>query len=156
LAGVVEKDVVSLKINPDCVRDVMLFLENNLFVIIDNGRYQFGAISINEILSDIDIRTTYTREDIVYSVFQLIQDGYIVDRGGDTYNKHHFAFNIGEILFITPKGHTFLSGIKDQKNWGKVKHILEKVGSISLSAIEAVANGVTTAMVGKYIRSIEP
>lgn len=133
----------------------MIYLENHLSIGTGNGGYRFGAVELNNVLNDEQIRTTYQWEDVVYSIFQLIQEEYIVSKGGPVFDKSHYSLSIGDILFITPKGHTFLSKIQNQKSWGTVKPILEKVGSISLSAIEAVANGVTTAMIGKYIRATD-
>lgn len=145
----------SLKINPDCVRDVMIYLEDNLSVVEEGNQYWFGCVGLSQIYCAENIRKKYNKLDVIYVVFQLIQDGYIIAKSGKSYDQLHCNVSIGSILFITPKGHAFLSGIKDKKSWMKVKPILEKVGSISLSAIEAIANGVTTAIIGSYIHAIE-
>lgn len=141
-----------MKINPNCVRDVMMFLEDNLSVEQGPGKIMFVSVSLNKILSNEDIRVTYSWEEITYSLFQLIEDGYIVSNCNPTERKIHYELKIGDILYITPKGHKFISSIKDKEAWAnKISPLFSKLGSVSLSVIETVASGITSAMLDKYI-----
>ncbi len=116
----------------------------------------FVSASLNKILSDEGIRVTYSWEEVTYSVFQLIEDGYIVSNCNPTERKLHHELEIGDILYITPKGHKFISSINNKEAWTtKISPFFSKLGSVSLSVIEATASGVTSAMLDKYIHGID-
>ena len=55
------------------------------------------------------------------------------------------------INYLTYSGHEFLERIRDEKRWGKVKGILNTVRDYSLSAISAIAEGVTSAAITSYL-----
>jgi hypothetical protein len=52
---------------------------------------------------------------------------------------------------LTPSGHQFLADIREDTNWNKVKSVLKKVGSFSISAITQAAAGVVQADMQKHL-----
>ena len=69
-----------MKLNPDCVRSVLLYLEENQ-LMDDKGL-------INPIYSSKlpDKLTKYKNSDVLYSIKQLDEYGYIETRQFDTVN----------------------------------------------------------------------
>lgn len=131
-----------MKLNYECMRDTLLFLEENLTVDCDGDLY-FGLIFLDNLYGEL---SQYSKEDIYYSVFNLKQAGLLSCNPGDDWP----IYNIDSISYITFKGHEFLSEIRDNDKWKRVKSVLGNVKTFSLSAISAAAEGVTSALIGKY------
>lgn len=131
-----------MKLNYDCLRDTLLYLEENLTVDCD-GELSFGLIYLDDLYNEL---SQYSNEDIYYSVFNLKQAEFLSCSPADDWPIYH----IDSINYITFKGHEFLSEIRDNDKWKKVKSILGNVKTFSLSAISAAAEGVTSALIGKY------
>lgn len=128
-----------MKLNPDCVKDVMIFLEDNLGI----ERNRFREVSFLSIWKNFSDQ--YTEDDLLYSLFQLEKSGYIVaDFSEDiVYNK----FTLSDVLYITPKGHDLISSTKTKGAWPATKKILSSLGSVSLSVIEAISSGVASSII---------
>ncbi len=52
---------------------------------------------------------------------------------------------------LTPSGHEFLSNVRDDKNWNKIKSISSNIGFASLKIISAIAEGVATAAINQQL-----
>ena len=109
-----------MRLNPDCIRDVMLYLEDGLSY---GGR--ISSFQISEDLSD-----RYFPEDILYSVDQLSLRGWISRSGIDG------AYAVRDIL---PEGHDFLESVRDPENYSVAKSRLLKIGAVTLGALKDVA-----------------
>lgn len=130
-----------MKLNYECMRDVLIFLEENLTVDCD-GELSFGLICLDDLYGEL---SQYSNEDIYYSVFNLKQAEFLSCSPDD-----EPIYKIYSIDYITFKGHEFLSEIRDNDKWKNVKSILGNVKTFSLSAISAVAEGVTSALIAKH------
>lgn len=73
-----------MKLNPDCVRDVLLYLEENLKI---KNSSEFSEITLKEIKEAL---SQYTEEDVFYSVYNLYQIKYIEGKINDVGNKKMF------------------------------------------------------------------
>lgn len=137
-----------MKLNPDCIRDVMLYLEENLS-ITQTGNFQ--CLDVIKTVSQIADATNHTRPDIRYSLIQLNEKGYIVSdfKLGDSKT----SYTMSTISFITPRGHDFLSSIHNEETWNKSKAVLSKFGSVSLTVIEAVSKGFADAALDRLTQS---
>ncbi len=138
-----------MKLNFDCIRATMLSLEKLLTIQHDEqGNLYMGTVDLRTLYADL---TEFSSEDIYYAVFNLDQAGYIdfneqcADDGLVLY---------GKVLNINFAGHEFLGQIRDKEQWGVVKAGLSKVRDYSLSAISAIAEGITKAAIDKYIGSL--
>ena len=65
-----------------------------------------------------------------------------------TSNDDHYKIFVAD---LSPNGHEFLSKIRDNNQWSKVKTGLSAVRNYSLSAISSVAEGVTSAAISAYL-----
>lgn len=95
-----------MTLNAKCVRDIMLFLNDNLVYDQD--------ISIpNEELD-------YSKDELIYTCEKL-QEANLID-------GKRCVLGTFEITDITNKGHIFISKIKDDKFWNK---ILSKISNLA-------------------------
>ncbi|NLZ54536.1 MAG: DUF2513 domain-containing protein [Thermoanaerobacteraceae bacterium] len=121
-----------MKLNHNCVRDLLLFIEDNLTY----STY----IYVNEIQLE-----GYTQEEIIYSADKLLDAGYI------TGTRKVFLGSDGtpqiEIKSITWDGHQFLDNIRDNKVWEQTKGILSKFSSVSIGIISNVASQVISNII---------
>lgn len=116
-----------MKLNPDCVRSILLAVEDTC----DTQHYFDSILDSNKILGE------YTEEEIAYHARQCDLSGFLYKYSSDL-NGRWSASD------LTPKGHEFLANIRSNSNWDKVKAISAKVGSKSLSALETIATSVIT------------
>lgn len=64
-----------MKINEDCIRNILLYLSVNLTLDLKDNKNNYNQISVLELMNDLS--DEYEKEDIVYSVNILYQAGYI-------------------------------------------------------------------------------
>ncbi len=122
-----------MRLNNDCVREVMLYLENNLELD--------GNIDSTYLPKAIQ---NYPADDITYSVSMLVDAEYL----SVTPIK---ALGMGPMYIIqsiTWTGHEFLDNIREPQVWKETKQITSKVGNVSLNVISQVAASVVTKMLG--------
>lgn len=132
-----------MKLNYDCVRDVLLALEESITIDVeDDGDYSYNSLLSNEIIQ-LDRLSKYSKKDIIYSVLKLIEAGYL---NGDIYNEGDglISFCVNDIKY---KGHEFLQAIKSDTVWEDVKKITIKIGSISLPIISSIASNVISKLI---------
>lgn len=131
-----------MKLNPDCVRDLLIYLEENLGVTV----HGFSSVSRLDVFKDF--REKYSYAELLYSLIQLHESGYIITDYKPDFERSTFCLQY--VFFITPKGHDLLASIYSKEDWKqKVSPILKSIGSISLSVIESVSKGVTEACLSK-------
>ena len=137
-----------MKLNPDCIRAVMIEIEKSQKYYLDERgevtKDYLSLESINEALPD------YSKEDIYYSLFNLEQAGYVN-------LSTQWASNVVyacAVNYMTFSGHEFLNGIRDSKKWSTIKKGLSVVGDYSLAVISAVSEGVANAAIGKFVDSL--
>ncbi len=121
-----------MKLNIDCVRDVLLELES----------FPMGSCSIESFENSI---SKYGRDDVTYTLMKLIEARYI--------NAKYQRSITGDIRFMdfydmTFQGHEFLEKIRSDTVWNqKLKPVFTAIGSMSLEAISSVANSAITSLV---------
>lgn len=119
-----------MKLNHDCIRSVMLYLEENL--------------KITSIIDTKDINLPeYTQEDIDYSVSKLIEANYL-DGNINRFITGTYFINVKS---ITWEGHQFLNNVRDSKVWSNTKSKLSSFSSVSINIMSQVAASVITQMI---------
>lgn len=140
-----------MKLNPDCVRDLMLFFEDKTFVIQageSGGRFHAIAPSL---VKDIQPLTRYSLEEILYHIIQLSESEYIVTDFKFNPHGEYSDFSLSSVFYLTPKGHEFSTSLNENRHWEKTKKILNSIGNVSLSVIEAVSSGVAGAAIDRLL-----
>lgn len=136
-----------MKLNPDCIRDVMLLLEEVTGITFDHS-YRFVGVNCRSISSKF--RGIYEEGEIAYTLIQLAESGYIYMPF--TCDEHHLTLNMGNVSYVTPKGHEFISQIQDKERWTtKIKPAVRLFGNVSLSVIEAISKGTANAALDRII-----
>lgn len=122
-----------MKLNHDCVRDVMLYLEDNLK--LDSNIESYG---LAKVLKD------YTPDDVVYSISKLVEIGYI--SGMPIKSLANGSSYI--ITSITWSGHKFIDNVKTPQVWAETKQMTSKFGAVSIDILSQVAASVITKALG--------
>lgn len=138
-----------MKLNPDCIRAVMIEIEKMWELDIDyHGNIRMGNLDINTLYQALP---EFDKKDVFYSLYNLDQAGYIdisimwADGGVAYYcTVNHMTFS----------GHEFLNKIRDTKNWNKVQKGLNAVRNYSLDAITALSEGFTNAAISTVLNEL--
>lgn len=134
-----------MKLDPDCIRDIMLVIESLKNLDSNLQIYHTDLTSI----AKTDELSVYPKEEIAYTLLKLAEGGFIIAKptyaGGKIFN-----FYISDLTF---SGHQHLEKIRNINRWNKIKSVGSKIGDFSLEAIEKIAEGVTSAAISKYFGS---
>lgn len=121
-----------MKLNLDCIRDILLAVES-----MDYGTvWEFDDL-VNNLPS-------YSDSELQYHCQKLTEAGFL-----DTLSVRTFTSpcEICTIKDLTYNGHQFLANIRSNSNWNKTKEIAKSVGSESISAIRDIATSVITNII---------
>ncbi len=127
-----------MKLNPDCIRDVLLYLEENL-TLKDN--HKFSAITLAQLEGALP---EHTKEDIFYSVYNLYQIRFIEGKINDVNDMKMFFCEINN---ITWNGHQFLNTIRPKTVWDATKKGAAKLGIMSMDALSTIAMKISETVV---------
>lgn len=120
-----------MKLNHDCVRDVLLFVE-------EHASYD-GYIAVDS--SDLP---SYSDETIIYAVDKLVEADYL---NGKAHKDVVSVMPTISISSMTWSGHQFLDNIRDDSVWKDTKNILSKFSSVSLGIVNNVASQIISSLV---------
>ena len=124
-----------MKLNPDCIRDILLYVE-------DSTDYHVSCcISPQELLPPLN---AYPANVVMYHVEQCIMSNYFSKATSDLNN------NI-TIKGLSPVGHQFIDNVRSENIWNDVKAVSTKVGVKSLDALMKIASSVVTALIQSQI-----
>ena len=124
-----------MKLNPDCIRDILLFVEenvNNDFILVTDTNYK-----------NYDRIAKYSFEEFEYHTNQIGMSGFLSRFKNDI--PRAFMFHM-----LSPTGHEFLENIRTEENWHQTKTAAKNVGSFSLSVLNNIATNIISAAVTAY------
>lgn len=133
-----------MKLNQECVRDLLLAIEEQL---------RLDSIDIENLMDQSDnyLRVNdqykYELDELIYTAQKLKEAGFI--NGSSSINYDQFTDFIVES--ITWDGHKFLDTVRDNKVWSDTKKITSKFSSVSLSLVETVASTVISQIISKHL-----
>lgn len=127
-----------MKINEECIRDILKYLIENLTIQIDKTKGGFNSLSLLSVMKEFDNK--YSREDVWYSIYNLSQDRFIETNDICKQSLNGFAFV--EIYNVTHRGHQFYETIQPETIWNKTKSVVSKVGVHTLNFIEGTAHDI--------------
>lgn len=126
-----------MKLNPDCIRNILLAIEEST----DFSHYWEYKINVNS----FDKLSSYTHEEIVYHIRQCEFSNLI-------YKVHYYDGGKNIIIQdLTPNGHNFLADIRSDNIWNHTKSVASTVGSFSLNALIQISTGVLTQIINKQL-----
>ena len=116
-----------MRLNPDCMRDVLLVAEENLPLN--------GSLPMSDLLP---LLPGYSKDEITYTCLKL-NEANLLNIFKTPYPGGTFVNDIREITY---NGHQFLENIRNQSTWETVKQKLSFLGSSSVPVIMSVASQV--------------
>lgn len=128
-----------MRLNPDCVRDVMLAVEACDF----GERMTLSALC--EKLPE------YNENELRYTCLKL-DEGGLLDVLSIPIIRQTMP-GIKSINDLTYEGHEFLETIRENKNWGKIKSVAKSAGTFSLKAISQIGQSVISAAITAALQS---
>lgn len=122
-----------MRLNPDCIRDI-------LFAIEELSTYD-SLLTSNQ-LQETKFLSKYSNDEILYHLNQLYLSGYILAP-----TKHKLIDQTFYVSDLSPIGHEFISSVRNDNNWNKVKKIGKQVGTETLSSLRSIAEGVISSAI---------
>lgn len=126
-----------MRIDNDCVRDILLIIEKN-----STHEKPCSFHSANKNKPELE---KYDIDKILYHLRYLQMANYIYVP--DEYKKYYKNDYISD---LTPTGHEFLNTIRSPKIWAETKKLSEKAGAFSLKIISAIAEGVARGAISTH------
>lgn len=137
-----------MKLNPDCIRDIMLFCEQHCYVIVDNAQKSAAFHTLDVFaLHDLEQFQKYTISELMYHTVQLSESGYLITDFAFYPDGEDNRLHMLHIYYITPKGHEFIGTISESKAWSTTLKIAKGIGGMSLAILDTIAHGVTSAAI---------
>lgn len=123
-----------MKLNYDCIRDVLLSLEE--------------LLTLNDCVSENEICTCsmchpYNEDDIIYSLVCLDRANLIIA----SFLRGDGKISAIGITDITPSGYNFIENIREDKKWDGLKTLAKKAGVASLSTFAQMASNETAELI---------
>ena len=129
-----------MKLDVDCVRDVLFYLEEHLEISPE--------LELNEIsVWDLECQLNYPIQELANTLLMLHEAGYIeavIDFGSN-------RIILLDVYRITYDGHQFIESIRPESVWKRVKATGKQVGSFSIDVITQIATGTLSSIVNGYL-----
>ena len=119
-----------MKLNPDCIRDILLDVER-----MDCPRANYRYPADSRVLIE-----RYSADVVAYHIQQCIYSGFFV-------NPKSYMRGSLCIQSLSPKGHEFISSIREDTVWNKTKAVAAKIGCKSLDALVQITSNVITELI---------
>lgn len=114
-----------MKLNNDCIRDILLYVEKNT-------TYEYPFASAEDLISRL---TQYDKDTINYHIRKAHQ--------GDLIDAINYRDGVPlDISFLSWKGHEYIDTIRDDKVWEKLKDSTKDIASVSLPLLVKLAEDV--------------
>lgn len=139
-----------MKINEDCIKDVLEYFVENLSIKITGYKGGFNKISMQSVMEYF--LEKYSKEDVWYSIYNLSQERYI--ETNNIIEQSHSGFGFVFIFNVTHKGHQLYESIQPKPVWDKTKSVISKVGVHTLNFIESVAHDVAVESAKQIIDNV--
>ena len=120
-----------MKLNPDCVREILLDVEKRAI-------YGQTVNYLNPI--DFQVFQNYSPNEVLYHIRQCHESGFFI---GNTRFLHDGCI----IKDLSPAGHEFLANIRKDTNWNRTKEIAQSIGSTSLDVMKDIAAQVISNLI---------
>ena len=146
-----------MQLNPDLIRDILLKAELGSFKILknnDNDVNFFKLLKDKNTLKQFEEEKekyqkpeeflSYSNREIEYHTLFLKEAELIV------IEKNSITVTL-EISDLTVAGHNFVSNIRYDKNWNKIKEISNNVGSTSINTLIEISEKLILKLIDKEI-----
>lgn len=119
-----------IELNYDCMKDILIYLSDNLGYEYDKKSPRFISIGYNEVCNNSDLLTLYRDDEILYNLKKLYEARLISAKYNENPNTRSI---LGfDIVDITIEGYNFLNNANNQTVWSRTKNKVSKLGSVAL------------------------
>ena len=123
-------------LNHDCVRDLLLIIEEHL---------HYGKVlKVNELTNQ-----KYDVNDLLYASEKLVEAGFIQAIVSHTLGGEPPTITIQS---LTWEGHAYLDNIRPETVWQKTKSVVSVIGSASLHMVSNIASQVISTMIAQQFK----
>ena len=122
-----------MRIDNECIRDILFVIEENSTAC--------SSCYISEKSVEYFRLSGYDIDKLQYHLRYLRMKGLI-------FNPDEKACSSYD---PSPDGHEFLSNVREESNWNKIKSVSSSIGFASLKIISAISKGVATAAINKHL-----
>ena len=126
-----------MRLNPDCIRDILFYIEENA------GYSEMIPFYTNLERFNIKLKNDYPADVILYHLELCEEYGYLT-----IYSHTMGAINVKR---LSVSGHEFLENIRQDTNWNKTKEVAKSAGSTSIEILSNVASNLITALISKKL-----
>lgn len=129
-----------MKLNQDCVRSTLLFIEDNA---------EFGSfLRLEDFLESPKLKK-YDQNEIKYTLGKLAETDFAHLKVQWQNNTIIYA----SCGMLTWNGHKFVDTIRDPHVWSTTKAVTHKIASVSISMIENISSQVITNLINDQMKS---
>lgn len=121
-----------MKLDQDCVRDLLLAIEE----LAQVNR----TASLEDYFENSNLKEkSYSEEELMYTASRLKEAGFI-------HAQPNRDFSYYFVSTLTYDGHVFLDTIRDPKVWAKTKEVTSKLASVSIPLMAEIGS--------KYLKNL--
>lgn len=125
-----------MKLNLNCVRDTLFYLEENLSINED--------LEINDVdLYELNNHLNHSIQEIA-NVLLVISEAGFIETCTDMCSNQYTDICVYRITY---DGYQFIESIRPDTVWDKVKSVGSKVGVLTFDMITTIASNVITSMI---------
>lgn len=132
-----------MKLNPDYVRDILLYIEETLDYNTETVTPQHNELWYGKILDEERFKE-HNKQQLLYALEILLKENFIECATPPVFNNGNIRNAI--IVGLTYSGHDLLDNVRNNTVWNAVKQKAKKIGGISLNTLAKSAGMVTTAL----------
>ncbi len=120
-----------MKLNPDCMRDILISMENIPY------QQQIVSDDLHKLL------TGYSHDEIDYAILKMYEAGFV----NAAIQKNVLGDTNITLIDITYHGHQFLADVQSDNIWNHIKTVSNKIGATSVNAFMQISTGVVSALI---------
>ena len=136
-----------MKIDYNCIRDVLITLETSLTLADDLSYNEIPLINFIH----FPALSKYDTKQIAYCVYKLAEAGYIDTGEFHISRKRTYC----SIRCITYKGHEFISNTANPNIWKKTTNIAKKIGAFSIPILSQIASDIISSIITSKTSSFQ-
>lgn len=122
-----------MKLNPNCMRDILLYLEEHLDI---SPELEYQEVDAYQLAKHLE----YSIQEIVNTLLVLRDAEFIELATNGTLSQV-------DVYLITYNGYQFIESIRPKSVWEKVLSVSRHIGSFSIDLISQTTHEVLSAMV---------
>lgn len=123
-----------MKLNYDCVRDVLLYIEENIEYINADNDLAHKSLNFGQVIKGLP---EYEKNDVIYSIEKLFEARFIALTS--LYRNNSGEITKAQIADITWDGHDFLNNIREEVVWKATKTAANKVKAVSVFTLKTIS-----------------